>query len=170
MTGNLPTKSALKFLCAAIVFFSVSLKADAASGYEEYLRRCEGIVANNWRQKSGNPNQVSGLFRYHGKSVLTFNLDSKGYINKICLRHSNKESLWFDAKNHFGEKAEQEIGQADQSCLQALLESAPLPPPPSSLGCPRKLALVYDPDRFNPFCLMIDDNISNTSNLLFYFP
>ncbi|MBY0357337.1 MAG: hypothetical protein K2W82_04985 [Candidatus Obscuribacterales bacterium] len=170
MTGNLPTKSALKLLCAAILFFSVNFKADATSGYDEYLRRCEEIVAGKWRQKAGNPNQASTFLRYHGKSVLTFNLDSKGHINKICLRHSVKESLWFNPKNRFGEKAEQEISQADQSCLQALLESTPLPLPPSSLGCPRKLALVYDPDRFNPFCLMIDDGIANASNLLFYFP
>lgn len=63
------------------------------------------------------------------------------------------------ARMHYGERADGLMNALDQSMIDAIEKSAPLPPLPWQLESHRKYAVVFDMQRFKPLKVFIDDNI-----------
>lgn len=149
-------KQILLFLCCFL--FSPCL-ASPVSEWEAYLSECEHRVGETWTQYSVHDYKIPEHFRKNAKGVIGFSIDAQGKVSKAKVIHSSAESLRVAAYMRYPHRADGLMKAMDYAMLNALETSAPLPPPPRKLYCPRRFVAVFDTHRFNPLRIYIDDKI-----------
>ena len=124
-----------------------------------YLRLCEKRIAQSWTNYSVHSYKLPEHFKKHAKGVVSFELNSAGKVSKMKVRHSSAESLRIAALRQYPSRAVGLLKAIDNSMIDAIETSTPLPAPPRKLQCPRRFVVVFDADRFKPLRMYLDDKI-----------
>lgn len=160
-TNKYLKKLSLPFLVAAVLSGSLAARETAAESDPlcRYLDSCQEKIAHCWLNESLDKYKIPPHFRLYAKGVVTFSIDSKGRACRIRIKHSSKESLVVAARLRYGARGDALLAALDKSMLEAVTNSCPLPGLPKLFESHPRYAAVFDPQRFQPLKLFIDDDI-----------
>lgn len=160
-SNKILNKLSLAVLISAVLSGSMATRESAAESDPlcRYLDSCQEKIADSWLNESLDKYKIPPHFRRYAKGVVTFNIDSKGKVSRVRIKHSSKESLVVAARLRYGARGDALLAALDKSMLEAVTNSCPLPGLPKLFESHPRYAAVFDPQRFQPMKLFIDDDI-----------
>ncbi len=115
----------------------------------KYFAVLEAQIKKRWSEAAFRESVPAELC-HSGRAVVSFRLKRSGQVDHVKLKHIALESV---LPIHRPGAAEA-CTKLDQSLLNIMVE--PLPPPPEKFCCPRKMIILFDPQRFHPLKVMLD--------------
>lgn len=158
MTLAIATKTRFLLLVSSIFFFATS-PLQAQEKIERFMSECESQITKQWQGKYLDEFQIPSHFRENAKGVVSFSIDDQGHPKRVKLQHGSAESLIIAAQVRYGQRAPGLLKAMDKAMIEAV-KQCEFPPLPYQLSAHRHFAVVFDPQRFKPLRVLIDDQIT----------